>query len=272
MSALAWAGQSRRCCKYWGEHSLLQGLSHTAGAGMLCAMAQMCSSQVLSLQAVHGMLSPTQCSYGLDHTCSPQMGPIKGTGTLPSKGKWRLGTRGMHLLVPRLNLGTQHQHTSCSPAKNQGETWSQIRAYGGSTSPGPHSQTRRMPPVHPALGCPGPTAAVPAPQGAPRSVPTAPLGWTVTSECPNRHRRDGSPPRGADPCAAVPSVPSFLSHPPALRVGPVPARAAVTENKAVPAQCPSVRSQMLTAGVDSGRARGIEGPCQAPAGRGQCWQ
>lgn len=239
---------------------------------MLCAMAQMCSSQVLSLQAVHGMLSPTQCSYGLDHTCSPQMGPIKGTGTPPSKGKWRLGTRGMHLLVTRLNPGTQHQHTSCSPAKNQGETWSQIRANGGSTSPGPHSQTRRMPPVHPALGCPGPTAAVPAPQGAPRSVPTAPLGWTVTSECPNRHRRDGSPPRGADPCAAVPSVPSFLSHPPALRVGPVPARAAVTENKAVPAQCPSVRSQMLTAGVDSGRAGGIEGPCQAPAGRGQCWQ
>lgn len=121
MSALAWAGQSRRCCKYWGERSLLQGLSHTAGAGMLCAMAQMCSSQVLSLQAVHGMLSPTQCSYGLDHTCSPQMGPIKGTGTLPSKGKWRLGTRGMHLLVPRLNLGTQHQHTSCSPAKIRGK-------------------------------------------------------------------------------------------------------------------------------------------------------
>lgn len=113
MSALVWAGQSRWCCKYWGERSLLQGLSHTAGAGMLCAMAQMCSSQVLSLQVVHGMLSPTRCSYGLDHTCSPQMGPIKGTGTPPSKGKWRLGPGGCTSWSPDSTLG---HNTSTPPA------------------------------------------------------------------------------------------------------------------------------------------------------------
>lgn len=252
-----------------------QPSSATAGAGMLSATAQLCSGQALSLQVVHGMLSPTHGSFGLDHTCSPHMGPSRGTGTLPREGKGRLGTRRMHLLIPRLNLGTQHRRSSWSPAENHRDTWPQIRACTTSAAPAPHPKPEgchQHASRSPARGCPGPIMAMPAPQGSPHSVPSAPFGRTVTSERPNRHRRDGSPPRGADPCAAVPSVPSFLSHPPALRLGPVPARAAVTENKAVPAQCPSVRSQMLTAGVDSGRAGGIEGPCQAPAGRGQCWQ
>lgn len=122
---------------------------------MLCAMAQLCSGQVPSLQVVHGMLSPTHCSFGLDHTCSPQMGPSRGTGDTAKQGEMEAGnqrdappdpetqpwdTTPAHLLLPSRksggclapNQGLHHQHTPCSS-----------------------SQTRGMPPTHLQVPSPG---------------------------------------------------------------------------------------------------------------------
>lgn len=113
MSALAWAGQTQRCCKYWGEHSLLQGLSHTAGAGMLCAMAQMCSSQVLSLRRYMGCSAPHSAPMDWTTPAAPKWDPSRARGQRQARGNGGWEPGGCTSWSPDSTLG---HNTSTPPA------------------------------------------------------------------------------------------------------------------------------------------------------------